>query len=101
MENLRADEHLVDLWFRLREQMMKTMAAQPANAIRPPSLRDAAYAYVLASRGASETSEETIESFVNGLELGAMQALRMAWELRKKAMQAGEVIMRNEELRNG
>jgi hypothetical protein len=98
MENLRADEHLVDLWFRLRDQMMKTMAAQPANAIRPPSLRDAAYAYVLASladpdhRDSSrareravlpgrpnETSEETIESFVNGLELGAMQALRMAW----------------------
>ena len=101
MENRRADEHLVDLWFRLRDQMMKTMAAQPANAIRPPSLRDAAYAYVLASRNANETSEETIEAYVNGLELGAIGALRMAWELRKKAMQAGEVIMRNEELRNG
>ena len=79
MENLRADEHLVDLWFRLRDQMMETMGAQEGNAIRPPSLRDAAYAYVLASRNANETSEETIESFVNGLELGAMQALRMAW----------------------
>ena len=79
MESLRADEHLVDLWFRLRDQMMKTMAAQEGNAIRPPSLRDAAYAYVLASRNANETSEETIEAYVNGLELGAIGALRMAW----------------------
>jgi hypothetical protein len=81
MESQHGDENLVDLWFRLRDQMMKTMGAQSGSAIRPPSLRDAAYAHVLAMRNASETTEETIEAFVNGLELGAMQALRGAWSL--------------------
>jgi hypothetical protein len=49
------------------------------SAIRPPSLRDACYAYALAQRTATGIDEETIESFVNGLELGAMSALRSAW----------------------
>jgi hypothetical protein len=79
MGSQRADEYLVDIWFRLKDQMIRDGLPEHANAIRPPSLRDAAYAYVLASRSANETSEEVIESFINGLELGAMQALRMAW----------------------
>ena len=84
MANLRADEHLVDLWFRLKDQIMRDVAEAQPTALRPPSLRDAAYAYVLASRTANETSEETIESFVNGLELGALSALRDAWDRRQK-----------------
>ncbi len=70
---------IIDTWFRLRDAMLKTGAAP--EALRPPSLREACYACVLAMRNKdSETTPETIESFVNGLELGAMSALRHAWE---------------------
>jgi hypothetical protein len=83
MESRRADEHLVDLWFRLKEHMTETMGAQEGNAIRPPSLRDAAYAYVVSMRSGENPPEpEMTEAFVNGLELGAMAALREAWDQR-------------------
>lgn len=50
---------------------------------RPPSLRDACYAVVLAMRNPStEVDPETIESYVNGLELGSLDALREAWAKR-------------------
>jgi hypothetical protein len=82
MENLRADEHLIDLWFRLKDQMLETMAAQHGNAIRPPSLRDAAYAYVISMRNADNPPPaEMTEAFVNGLELGALSRLRETWTL--------------------
>jgi hypothetical protein len=78
------DEHLVDLWFRLKDHMMKNAAGQPGSAIRPPSLRDAAYAYVVGIKSADNPpSPEMTESFVNGLELGALQALREAWEAKR------------------
>jgi hypothetical protein len=50
------------------------------SAIRPPSLRDAIYAWVLAQRTDTETSPETIEAYVNGLEMGCIAALKNAWE---------------------
>jgi hypothetical protein len=34
-------------------------------------------------RSTSEATPEIIEGFVNGLELGAMQALREAWDVRR------------------
>jgi len=79
MGSQRADEHLVDIWFRLKDQMIRDGLPEHANAIRPPSLRDAAYAYVLALRTETTTTEEVIESFVNGLELGAIGSLKIAW----------------------
>jgi hypothetical protein len=91
------DEHLIDLWFKLKDRMIERALPQEGQAIRPPSLRDAAYARVMSMRNvANPPPPEMVEAFVNGMELGAMGALREAWELRKKAMQAGEVIMRNE-----
>jgi hypothetical protein len=87
METQR-DEHLVDVWFRLKDHMIER--AGEGSSIRPPSLRDAAYAYVLAIRNANETSEETIEAFVNGLELGAISALREAWALRRTMREAAD-----------
>ena len=70
---------IIDVWFELRDQML--VEGKTPSGARPPSLRDACYAYALANRTASMlTTEGTIESFVNGLELGAMQALRHAWE---------------------
>lgn len=85
MENPRADEHLVDLWFRLKDEMIQHGLPQPSNAIRAPSLRDAAYAHALAMRNAKNPpTPEMIESFVNGLELGALAALRIAWVEKKE-----------------
>ena len=70
------DETIPDIWFRLNDALMTKDLPAYASALRPPSLRDACYAYALAMRTASIlTSEETIESFVNGLELGAMNRL--------------------------
>lgn len=72
---------IIDLYFRLRDQMMREGTPVVATALRPPSLRDACYAQALAMRNPnSETTPETIEAFVNGLELGALSALRSAWE---------------------
>lgn len=72
---------IIDTWFRLRDRMLREGTPADGNALRPPSLRDACYASVLAMRNKdTETTPETIEAFVNGLELGAMGALRHAWE---------------------
>ena len=80
MENLRADEHLVDLWFSLKDRMMGEGMPNHSSAIRPPALRDAAYAYALGIRnGDNPPAPEIVESFVNGLELGALGSLRIAW----------------------
>lgn len=72
------DKTIVEVWFRLRDEMfgdgLKPVAA------RPPSLREACYAYTLSMRRETETTPEIIEAFVNGLELGAMAALRQAWD---------------------
>lgn len=75
---------IIDLWFRLRDGMLERALPADSTALRPPSLREACYAYALAERVASVmTSGETIEAFVNGLELGAMAALRKAWDFRE------------------
>lgn len=73
-------DSVIDAWFRLAAAMPSQPTA--ATALRPPSLRDACYAYTLSIRSASETTPETIESFVNGLELGALIALQQAWKKR-------------------
>jgi hypothetical protein len=72
--------NIVDIWFRLRDQMMKNQQWGEASSLRPPSLRDACYAYVLSIRSDAPTDPEMIESYVNGLELGAISALREAWK---------------------
>jgi hypothetical protein len=78
-------EHLVDLWFRLKDQMILHGLPQGASAVRPPSLRDATYAYVLSMvNPANPPTPELTESFVNGLELGALSALRIAWIEKKE-----------------
>ena len=84
MAGLIIESHVVDVWFRLYRQMLDKGMPQGPTALRPPSLRDAAYAYALAVRKAGETDEETIEAFVNGLEMGALSALRVAWERKKR-----------------
>lgn len=72
------DRHeILRTWFRLRDEMLRT-GPEAATAIRPPSLRDACYAYTLALRTSAPTTPETIEAFVNGLELGAMVVIRDA-----------------------
>jgi hypothetical protein len=72
---------IINVWFELRDQML--IEGKTPSGARPPSLRDACYAYALANRTAGMlTTEGTIESFVNGLELGALSALRDAWENR-------------------
>jgi hypothetical protein len=84
MESQHADENLVDLWFRLKDHMLGTitMGAGAGIGVRPPSLRDAAYAYMISMANKDNPPlPELTESFVNGLELGAMQALREAWTL--------------------
>jgi hypothetical protein len=76
-----SQNEIIDAWFRLRDGML--IEGKTPTGARPPSLRDACYAYVLANRVASIlTSEETIEAFVNGLEMGALSSLREAWEER-------------------
>jgi hypothetical protein len=71
---------IIETWFRLRDRMVREGLPAEASAIRPPSLRDACYAWALAMRTIEGTTPETIESFVNGLELGALSALREAWK---------------------
>ena len=70
---------IIKTWFELRDEMLRT-GPEAASAIRPPSLRDACYAYALTHRSMFETTPTTIEAFVNGLELGCIGALREAWE---------------------
>jgi hypothetical protein len=69
------ENEVLTTWFRLRDAMLRT-GPEAASAMRPPSLRDACYAYALAHRSKVDTTPEMIESFVNGLELGAMAAIR-------------------------
>jgi hypothetical protein len=69
------ENEVLETWFRLRDDMLRT-GPQAASAMRPPSLRDACYAFALAYRSKMDTTPELIESFVNGLELGAMAAIR-------------------------
>jgi hypothetical protein len=84
MTETRAEgDNILATWFRLRDQMMREGLPAAPTALRPPSLREACYAYALAARTLTETTPETIECFVNGLELGAMAALRAAWEARQ------------------
>jgi hypothetical protein len=74
----------IDLWFRLRDGMFNEPGVSAPGA-RPPTLRDACYAHVLSLRTReTEMTPETIEAFVNGLELGAISVLRKAWEARPK-----------------
>jgi|HubBroStandDraft_4_1064222.scaffolds.fasta_scaffold00038_45 hypothetical protein len=78
---------IVETWFRLRDQMMREGLPAAPTALRPPSLRDACYASALAMRTKdTETTPETIEAFVNGLELGAISALRRAWDAQEDAL---------------
>lgn len=77
------DNEVVNIYFELRGEMLRT-GPEAASALRPPSLRDACYAYALAHRTQMESTPATIESFVNGLELGAISALREAWEAKRK-----------------
>jgi hypothetical protein len=69
------ENEVLATWFKLRAAMLRT-GPQAASAMRPPSLRDACYAYALAHRSQFDTTPELIESFVNGLELGAMASIR-------------------------
>jgi hypothetical protein len=69
---------VVETWFKLRDGML--LEGKTPTGARPPSLRDAAYAYALANRTETNTTPAIIEAFVNGLELGALRALRDAWE---------------------
>jgi hypothetical protein len=69
------ENEVLQTWFRLRDAMLRT-GPEAASAMRPPSLRDACYAFAIAHRLRAETTPESIESFVNGLELGAMAAIR-------------------------
>jgi hypothetical protein len=71
---------IIDTWFRLRAQMLEKTLPNAPSAVRPPSLRDACYAWVLSQRNCTDTSPEVIESYVNGLELGTMLAIKAAWE---------------------
>jgi DNA-binding transcriptional regulator YdaS (Cro superfamily) len=78
--SVRGNDDIIETWFRLLDGML-TKAKTPTGA-RPPSLRDACYAVALSRRTAgTDTSPETIEAYVNGLELGALHALREAWDL--------------------
>jgi hypothetical protein len=75
---------IIDTWFRLRDRILSDQKGYEPSSLRPPSLRDACYALALAMRNKdSETTPETIESYVNGLELGAIGALREAWNEKK------------------
>jgi hypothetical protein len=81
---MRTGNEIIDTWFELRDEMLRT-GPEAASALRPPSLRDACYAWTLAHLTQINTDPATIESFVNGLELGALGALREAWNARRFA----------------
>ena len=73
---------IIDQWFDLRAQML--VEGKTPSGARPPSLREACYANALAVRGWERTTPGIVESFVNGLELGAMHQLYEAWEAWKE-----------------
>lgn len=70
----------IQTWFKLNKEMLANSLLAQASAIRPPSLRDAIYAWVLAQRTGTETTPETIEAYVNGLELGCIHMIENALE---------------------
>jgi hypothetical protein len=72
---------VIETWFNLRRDML--VYDNKPTALRPPSLRDACYAWALAMRSQNDTSPETIEAYVNGLELGALSAIQQLWKARK------------------
>lgn len=76
-------EYLIDLWFQLRDGMFFKNDGANASGLRPPSLRDAAYAYAM-SMQVGLLEPEMVEAFVNGLEIGAMSMLKSAWDKRAK-----------------
>jgi hypothetical protein len=76
------DGNVIDVWFQLRDGML--IEGKTPTGARPPALRDAIYAYVLAQRTDAGTTPETIEAFVNGIELAAISSLRDAWSKRNK-----------------
>ncbi len=71
---------LIDGWFALRDLLL--INGQTPTGARPPSLRDACYAYALSLRGYQRCEPQTIEAFVNGLELGTIDLLRKVWNER-------------------
>jgi hypothetical protein len=74
-------DSVIDVWFALRDRTL--VEGKTPSGARPPSLRDAIYAWVLSQRSIDiATTPDTVEAYVNGLELGAMSALRDAWEKR-------------------
>jgi hypothetical protein len=74
---------IIDTWFALGDGML--IEGKTPSGARPPSLRDACYAWALSRRTADTAADPgTIESFVNGLELGALSALREAWNAKKR-----------------
>lgn len=73
-------DSVIDVWFELGDRML--IDGKTPSGARPPSLRDAIYAWALSQRTNDVSTPETIESFVNGVELGAMSALRDAWNKR-------------------
>jgi hypothetical protein len=81
-----SDKSVIDLWFDLKARMINDGLPAPSTAIRPPSLRDAAYAYTLSIVSPENPMPPMlVESFVNGLELGSMVALKKAWEAQNGA----------------
>jgi|HubBroStandDraft_5_1064220.scaffolds.fasta_scaffold181656_3 hypothetical protein len=78
------DKNVIDVWFELGDLTAKSYARDERSPtiFRPPSLRNAIYAWVLARRTDAGTSPETVESYVNGIELGSMMALHDAWKKR-------------------
>lgn len=71
-------DDIVEVWLDLCRKA--TLTPGSPVAWRPPSLRDACYAWALSQRTATETDPAMIEAFVNGLELGAISKIRaMMW----------------------
>jgi hypothetical protein len=77
---MRRDQHIIDVWFELHNAMWDKQQVGGAPALRPPALREACYIYVVETQAfKAGVDPQTVEAFVNGLELGAMSALRAAW----------------------
>jgi len=68
---------LIEGWFALCDLML--VKGQTPTGARPPSIREMCYAYALSLRGQQRCEPETIEAFVNGLELGTISQLRKVW----------------------
>ena len=81
VNQMETPQHIVDIWFQLYSQTMRNLKDTSPLAARPPSLRDICYVYALSSqKDERPANPEMIESYVNGLELGAISALREAWK---------------------